>query len=234
MLVETLYNKLAINTGFPLYTNEQDAPDTERFLLEMLNQALLNVIDNIYISNNVLERRDTIITSPRVDKYAVEGMVKNIQYTRRNQSQLVGKFIKFNRALDTSGQILRQEKFAYPTSYVIDRGDVRFFPTPDKQYEIEVTVSTTNLVWGNDDSSKGEITSITDSIMASKAFCDLVVLRACAFTMARCNNPLSEFYGNLYKERLRTFVERDSNSFEKPHLRNPRAGHYDPRRGLLG
>lgn len=234
MLVENMYNKLAVNTGFPLYVNEQDATDTERFLLEMLNQALLNVIDNIYISNNVLERRDTIVTTPGVDRYAIEGMVKSIQYTRNNPPQLVGKFVRYNNNLDISGQIFNREKKGYPTSYVIDQGDIRLLCVPDKSYEFQITVSTTNLVWGNDDSSKGEITSVFDAVMGSRAFCDLVVLRACAFVMARCNNPLSDFYGNLYKERLRNFVERDGSSFEKPKLYNPRAGHYNPRNGLLG
>ena len=55
MLVETMYNKLAINTGFPIYVDETSTPETTRFLLEMLNQALLNVIDNIFINNNVLK-----------------------------------------------------------------------------------------------------------------------------------------------------------------------------------
>lgn len=234
MQVKTMYDKLAINTGFPLYENEDATPDTTRFLLEMLNQGLLNVIDNIYISNNVLERRDKIVTSPDVDHYAVEGMVKSIQYTTQNPYQLKGKFIRFDNRLDQPGQILQHELCGFPHSYVIDRGDIRLLPVPDKTYELEITVSTTNLVWGNDDSSKGEITSVYDSILASKPFCDLVVLRACGFTMARCNNPLADFYNNLYTQRLENFVERDSHSLEQPKFYNPRKGHYEPRRGLLG
>ena len=233
MLVETLYNKLAINTGFPLYEDANATPETTRFLLEMLNQALLNVIDNIYISNNVLERRDKIVTTPGVDHYAIEGMVKSIQFTNNNSSQLAGKYIRFDNRLDQPGQVLREVKYGYPSTYTIDQGDIRLLPIPDTTYELIVTVSTTNLVWGNDDSSKGEITSVYDNVMASKSFCDLIVLRACAFTMARCNNPLNEFYGNLYQQRLANFVERDSHSFEQPKFYNPRKGHYDPRRGLL-
>lgn len=233
MLVETLYNKLAINTGFPTYVSDEDAPETMRFLLEMLNQALLNTIDNIYTSNNVLERRDKIVTSPGMDHYAIEGMVKSIQFTQRNDSRLIGKYILFDKRLDQPGQILKCTKIGYPMTYTIDKGDIRLLPTPDKAYELEVTVSTNNLVWANDDTSRGEIVSVRDSILASKDFCDLVVLRACAFVMARCNNPLSDFYGNLYQERLRTFVERDSKSFEQPSLYNPIKGHYNPRRGLL-
>ena len=53
VLVKDLYNRLAINTGFPLYTNETDVPDINRFLLEQLSEALLNIIDNCYICNNI-------------------------------------------------------------------------------------------------------------------------------------------------------------------------------------
>lgn len=234
MQVKTMYDKVAINTGFPLFQSDNATPETTRFILEMLNQALQNVIDNIYISNNVLERRDRILLQPGITRYAVEGMVKSIQFTEKNDYRLVGRFIKYDRILDQPGQILPQEKIGVPLTYTIDRGDIRFLPNPDKNYEVEVTVSTTNLVWANDDTSKGEITDVLDAIMASKAFCDLVTLRACAFIMARCQNALADFYNNLYTQRLSNFIERDSHSFEQPKLYNPRKGHYNPRRGLLG
>lgn len=235
MIVETMYNKLAINTGFPLYVDENEAPETTRFLLEMLNQALLNVIDTVYISNNVLERRDNITLVPNRDFYPIEGMVKSIQYTGNNVNTLVGKFIRYDMRKDITNQIYKpsEVRIAPPMTYVIDKGNIRLYPIPDKAYEIRVTVSTTNLVWANDDTSKGEITDVTDAIMASKDFCDLVVLRACAFLMGRCQNPMAEFYNNLYTQRLKTFIERDGNSFEKPHLYNPIKGHYSPRRGLI-
>lgn len=233
MLVKNMYDKLAINCGFPLFVDDVTTPETTRFLLEVLNQALLNVVDNVYITNNVLQRKDTITLSPGMDHYAVEGMVKSIQYTANNGA-LKGRFIPFNQAVDMAGQIMAgPDRLCAPSSYVIDRGDIRLFPIPDKPYELEVTVSTTNLVWANNDSSKGNITDINDSIMASKEFCDLVVLRACSFVMARCNNPLSDYYNGLYDKRLKTFIERDSRSFEEPKLYNPRKGHYSPRRGLL-
>ena len=232
MLVETMYNKLAINTGFPIYVDETSTPETTRFLLEMLNQALLNVIDNIFINNNVLERTDQIMTVPGQDHYAVEGMVKSIQFGDKDR-KFKGKRINYLYNVDVNNQIYPMEKVGPPRGYCIDKGDIRFFPIPDKSYPILVNVSTTNLVWANDDSSRSTIEDIKDSIIASKDFCELVVLRACAFTMARCQNPMSEFYNNLYNERRKTFIERDSNSFEKPHLYNPRAGHYDPYNGLL-
>lgn len=232
MLVETMYNKLAINTGFPLYVDETSTPETTRFLLEMLNQALLNVIDNIFISNNVLEKRNTITTRAGQDHYAVDGMVKSIQYLQ-GQNKLSGKYIPFNFAIDEPGAVLPHTKYGYPMSYVIDQGDIRFFPTPDKAYTIRVTTSTTDLVWANDDTSRNSIEDIKDSVMASKEFCELVILKACAYTLARCNNNVAEFYAKLFNDRLKTFGERDSRSFEQPHLYNPRKGHYEPRRGLL-
>lgn len=232
MLIETMYNKVAINTGFPSYVDETSTPETTRFLLEMLNQALLNVIDNIYISNNVLEKRNAITTKAGQDHYAVDGMVKSIQYLQ-GQNKLSGKYIPFNFAVDEPGIILPKTKYGAPMSYVVDRGDVRFFPTPDKSYQIRITTSTTDLVWANDDSSRNSIEDIKDSLMASNEFCELVILKACSYVLARCNNIVAEFYSKLYSERVKTFIERDSHSFEQPHLYNPRKGHYEPRRGLL-
>ena len=63
MLVNDMYNKLALITGFPVYTNATDCPDINRFLLEMLSEGLQSTIDDLYISNNVLERNDVIIVA---------------------------------------------------------------------------------------------------------------------------------------------------------------------------
>ena len=61
MLVKDIYDKVALLTGFPVYTNATDTPETTRFIVEMISQALQNVIGDLYTSNNVLERNDTII-----------------------------------------------------------------------------------------------------------------------------------------------------------------------------
>ena len=61
MLVKDMYDRLALITAFPIYTNETDTPEINRFLLEMLSEALQNTIDNLYISNNVLQRNDMTI-----------------------------------------------------------------------------------------------------------------------------------------------------------------------------
>lgn len=233
MLVETMYNKLAINTGFPLYIDETSTPETTRFLLEMLAQSLLNTIDNVYISQNVLEKRIEITTQPGIDHYAVEGMVKSIQYVQ-NQGQLSGNYIPFNLSVDEPGVITKVNKLGPPRSYVMDQGEIRFFPIPDKAYKIRVTTSTTDLVWANDDTSRNIIEDIKDSVMAPKEFCDIVILKACAFTLGRCNNKAAEFYNNLATQRLKTFLERDNNTLERPHLYDPRAGHYNNYTGLMG
>ena len=77
MLVKDMYDRLALITAFPIYTNETDTPEINRFLLEMLSEALQNTIDNLYISNNVLERNDTITTTPNRALYGIEGIIKN-------------------------------------------------------------------------------------------------------------------------------------------------------------
>lgn len=232
MLVETMYNKVAINCGFPLYIDETSTPDTTRFLLEMLSQSLLNTIDNIYISQNVLEKRDVIVTTPGQDHYAINGMVKAVQYLK-DQGMLSGKPIPFNYYVDNPGTILPVDKLGPPLSYVVDRGEIRFFPTPDKAYKIRITTSTTDLVWANDDSSRNSIEDIRDSVMASKEFCEIVILRTCAYVLGRCMNPNAQFYSKLADDRLKKFLERDSNSLEKPLLYNPIQGHYNYRSGLL-
>ena len=56
MLVKDIYDKVALMTGFPVYTNETDTPETTRFLVEMISQSLQNVIADLYTTNNVLER----------------------------------------------------------------------------------------------------------------------------------------------------------------------------------
>ena len=55
-LVKDMYDSLALKTGYPAYTNDTDCPDINRFLLEMISEGLQGTIDNLYISNNVLER----------------------------------------------------------------------------------------------------------------------------------------------------------------------------------
>lgn len=229
-LVRDLYDNLALKTGFPIYTNDTDCPDINRFLLEMLSEALKSTIDNLYISNNVLERNDTIITIPNKNLYGIEGIIKNIQLENPEDSNPRSWNIPYNDSINPNTD---NDYIGCPQSYVIKNGYLKLIPTPDKEYTIKVTVSTTDLVLADDDSSRQSITHINDSIAASDKFCDLVLLRAAELTAARCNNPISTIYGDLYESRVRSFIEHDYGSLEAERGYGSRAGNYDSSRGLI-
>ena len=89
MLVKDIYDKVALLTGFPVYTNATDTPETTRFIVEMISQALQNVIGDLYTSNNVLERNDTIITIPQKELYGIEGTIKKLQLIRDDANKTV-------------------------------------------------------------------------------------------------------------------------------------------------
>ena len=229
MLVLDMYDKLALITGFPVYTNDTDCPDINRFLLEMLSEGLQSTIDQLYISNNVLERNDTLITIPEKNEYGIEGIIKNLQCidpdTKRTTQVVYNDFVnKDDENLCKSGT---------PRSYVIKNGYLKLLPTPDKAYTLRVCVSTTNLVMADNDIAKIGITHINDSVVASMRFCDLVILKAAALTFARCQNPNVELYSRLYEDRLRTFLEHDIGSMEAQRGYGREAGHYDNMRGLI-
>lgn len=226
-----MYNKLALITGFPEYTNDTDTPETNQFLLETLSEALMNIIDNIYTSQNVLERVDTIKTTPGKEHYEVEGYVKSIMLTNPK----TGKTIKlpFNDRILDHDYIDNLERIGVPQWYVMDKGRVRVYPVPNDVYTLRVTVSTTDLVDANDDSSRATIEDVADSVIASNAFCELVVLRAAAFVFARVKNPLQQYYQGLYDQRLKNFLERDNGSQEARRVLRYNKGHYNPIKGLL-
>lgn len=244
MLVKDMYDKLALITGFPIYTNDTDAPDINRFLLEMLSEGLQSTIDHLYISNNVLERNDTLITIPERNEYGIEGIIKNIQLIDRdtrktyripyndfvNKDMEKYEFVKDELEEDKENLVLKKGR---PTSYVIKNGYLKLYPCPDKEYELKITVSTTDLVMSDDDSSKIGITHINDSVVASARFCDLVILKAAALTFARCQNPNMSVYSTLYEDRLRTFLEHDLGSLEAMRGYEHNAGHYNTSFGLI-
>lgn len=226
-LVKDLYDNLALKTGFPPYTNDTDCPDINRFLLEMLSEALKSTIDSLYISNNVLERNDTIITIPNKNLYGLEGSIKSIQLQMKDG-------YKDLEYADGVNQNDNNEQFGEPEAYVIKNGYLKLLPTPNKEYTIKVCVSTTDLVLADDDTSRTSIEHIEDSISASDKFCDLVLLKACALTFIRCNNQLGGIYAELYENRLRTFMEHDLGTLEARRYYGYDAGHYNTRDGLIG
>jgi len=229
MLVLDMYDKLALITGFPIYTNDTDCPDINRFLLEMLSEGLQSTIDQLYISNNVLERNDTLITIPEKNEYGIEGIIKNLQCIDPDTKKVTQ--VVYNDLVNKDNELLC--KSDTPRSYVIKNGYLKLLPTPDKAYTLRVCVSTTNLVMADDDIAKIGITHINDSVVASMRFCDLVILKAAALTFARCQNPNTELYGRLYEDRLRTFLEHDIGSMEAQRGYGREAGHYDNMRGLI-
>lgn len=229
MLVLDMYDKLALITGFPIYTNDTDCPDINRFLLEMLSEGLQSTIDQLYISNNVLERNDTLITIPEKNEYGIEGIIKNLQCIDPDTKKVTQ--VVYNDFVNKDNELLC--KSGTPRSYVIKNGYLKLLPTPDKAYTLRVCVSTTNLVMADDDVAKIGITHINDSVVASMRFCDLVILKAAALTFARCQNPNVELYSRLYEDRLRTFLEHDIGSMEAQRGYGREAGHYDNMRGLI-
>ena len=142
VLVKDLYNRLAVATGFPLYTNETDTPDINRFLLEQLSEALLSVIDDCYICNNVLERTDTITTSKFKDEYGIDGIIKNVQLIQSSSN----KTLKYNQLLNTydeiehevlekdeeTGEPIKMSNTGIPSEYVIRKGYLKLLPMPDE------------------------------------------------------------------------------------------------------
>ena len=226
-LVKDMYDSLALKTGFPVYTNDTDCPDINRFLLEMISEGLQSTIDNLYISNNVLERNDTIKTIPNKNNYGIEGLIKNIQIQGDNGCYDSLPYDDYANPNDLN------EEFGRPESYVIKNGYLKLLPTPDAEYTIKICVSTTDLVMADDDTSRTSVTHINDSIMASDRFCDLVVLKAAGLTVARLQNAAAEIYAGRYGARLKTFLERDIGTIEaqRGHIRG--AGHYDSRFGLI-
>ena len=226
-LVKDMYDSLALKTGFPVYTNDTDCPDINRFLLEMISEGLQSTIDNLYISNNVLERNDTIKTIPNKNNYGIEGLIKNIQIQGDNGCYDPLPYDDYANPNDLN------EEFGRPESYVIKNGYLKLLPTPDAEYTIKICVSTTDLVMSDDDTSRTSVTHINDSIMASDRFCDLVVLKAAGLTFARLQNATAEIYASLYEARLKTFLEHDIGTLEaqRGHIRG--GGHYDSRFGLI-
>lgn len=229
MLVKDMYDTLALQTGFPVYTNETDTPETNRFLVEILNQALQATIDNLYTSNNVLERNDVIVTSNGKADYGIEGIIKDISIIADD-----GK--AHNIPYDNNANpndIVANKKRGLPRAYVISNGYLRLLPTPDKAYKVHVCVSTTDLVMSDDDTSRTVIKHINDSIVANDRFCNLVITKAIEILFARLQNPSGAVYAKLYDDNLRTFIEHDIKSLEANRGYNRSGGWYDLNRGLF-
>lgn len=242
VLVKNLYDRLAIATGFPLYTNETDTPDINRFLLEQLCEALLSVIDDCYICNNVLERTDTITTTKFQDEYSIDGIIKNIQLIKSGANKTLKYNQRINPYEETEHKVLKEDEdgnpiklsnTGIPKEYIIRKGYLKLLPMPDDEYTIKITLSTTDLVSTNNDEYRDRIESIDDSILANNRFCDLVLLKACVLVFSRLQNPNMNSYGQLLDARMKTFLEHDIATTELMRGYDRQAGHYNYRGGLL-
>lgn len=229
--VEDMYNELAIITGFPTYVNKTNTPDTTRFLLQALSLGLQNTVDNLYNSNNVLERTDTLYTKEGQSLYGIEGLVKNLQM----KDPVTNKYIRlpyienFNKDVEDANI-----EIGKPRGYVIKKGYLRLIPIPDKEYEIKATLSSQHLVWSDNDVSKIGITSINDAVMASEEFCNIVVLKAAVIVFMRCQNANAQIFSEICKKRMQKMISRDSGTMESFRVWDRNAGHYDVEKGLLG
>lgn len=226
--IRDMYDEVALITGFPIYTNETDKPDTDRFILHCLSEGLENVIDTIYMHNNVLERNDKIITIPNQDLYGLEGIIKNIQLVRPD-----GR-IKPLRYSDLVNKDNEPSLIAEPTHYVIKNGYLKLYPIPDKEYELRLTLSTKHLVLSNNDLGKTSITDIEDSLLTDNEFAKIVTLRAAVLIFARAQSPNAQIYSEICNQRIKDYMERDNGTMEaqRGYLRD--AGHYQSGGDIFG
>lgn len=233
MLVQKMYNKLALLTGFPQYTNAVDTPDITRTLLEYLSQGLNSVIDNLYIQNNVLERFDTVKVLKGQDEVGIEGIIKSVQLIDKNKTFNLPYMDNFNQDTFLTDEE-RAKNSGKPKGFTIRKGYLRLFPIPEKEYTLKVVVSTTNLVWANNNVARDTIEEIEDAVMADTKFCELVVLRAATLILARANNGAAQIVNNVYKERFDNYLEHDLKTTQGNRFFDRSAGHFDIDKGLLG
>lgn len=244
MLVNDMYDKLALITGFPVYTNATDCPDINRFLLEMLSEGLQSTVDDLYISNNVLERNDTIITNPNNNRYGIDGIIKSLQLIddKGRVHRLPYNERAFKDRVPDVEHVLNEDDEevdvelgkGMPKSYVIKKGYLKLIPAPDKEYTLKVCVSTTSLVAADNDIGRSTIEHIDDTVLADNRFCNLVILKAATFVFGRCQNPNAQIYANLYETRLATYLEHDLKTLESYRGFNRGGGHFRTDQGLLG
>lgn len=240
--VENIYNRVAVITGFPLYSNATDTPDITRFILQNISEALHALIDRLYISNNVLERKETLVTIPNEEQYGITGIVKKAQMIgkqgRVKQLPFLNRFekdkitSKFEKN-PLNNELIEIKETGEPQGYIIESGYLRLIPCPDENYTVKLTLSTTDLVMSDNDEYRETIESVDDNILADDRFCNLIILQAAVIIFARCQNANATIYMQLLEERIKTYIERDYGTQEANRLYDRRQGHYDPKRGLL-
>lgn len=245
MLVKDIYNIVAEGTGFPIYQGDTETPQIEAFILANISEALNTTIDSLYTCNDIFERTDTITTTPDQNLYGIEGIIKQVQYIKKDgKVKRIPYFNLFDKDREEEKIIEYDEetgeptvnKFKYvgePRGYVIKDGYMRLIPVPDNEYMLKVTVSTTDLVMADNDVARQGVEHINDTILASDAFCRIIALKAMALVCARCRNANADYWEGLYQKRLANFIEHDYKSTEQQRVFKRSSGHYNSRRGLL-
>lgn len=241
--VKEIYDRVAIITGFPLYSNETDTPDINRFILQIISEALHALIDRLYVNNNILERKNTIVTTPNEELYGIAGIVKKAQLVNaKGEVKQLPYLNKFPKDKITSkfvenkltGGIEEVKRVGTPDGYIIESGYLRLIPCPDREYTVKLTLSTTDLVMSDNDEYRETVESVEDRVLADDRFCNLIIIQAAALVFARCQNANAQIYMQLLEERIKTYIERDFGSNEAERLYNRHQGNYNPKRGLLG
>ena len=102
-----------------------------------------------------------------------------------------------------------------------------------KQRNTDEYFCATDLVNADDDSSRTTIESINDSIMATDAFCNLVIIRTAMLIFSRLQNNNAAIYAQYYESNLRVFIESDIKSMEAFRGQNRNGGHYNLQDGLI-
>lgn len=226
-----LYNSVATATGFPQYTNETDTPDTTRFLLEILSEALHSVIDALNTNNATFQVVNYITTIDGEDTYSIAGIVKHIELLKSDGTVIR---IPYNNREDFMRTKSIHEAKSMPRCYVINRGQVRLFPTPDKPYTLKLILSSDDLILSDNDTYQSDIRDINDSIIGITAFGNLIKSRAIALIFTRCGNKLASYYNQMTQERLKTYLEQTGATVESVRTVDRNVGHFNVRRGLLG
>lgn len=229
--VKDLYNSIALATGFPLYTNETDTPNTTQFLLEVINEALHSLIDELNTNANILQRENRIVTVPGQQMYPVNGVVRNIQITDKK-----GRIYPINY-LDRTNFLMKTQSSTpqgMPRGYAINKGYIKLYPIPDDAYNIDVTISIKDLVLSNNDTFRNTVQTVDDSIMCDQEFAVLIKLRAMVLIYMRCASPLTNIYNQICQKRFLTYQEHDYGSNEAQRGPWRDGGHYNSERGLLG
>ena len=229
--VKDIYNKVALITGFPQYSNDTDTPDINRFILEMINEGLQSVIDVLNTNSTALQIGNRIVTTEGKWMYAFDGIIRHIEIENLKGQK---RRINYKNNIDF---LMTPDKFSptgFPTHYTVSGGYLKLYPIPDNSYNITMVLSTNNLVASDNDELRSTVEHINDSILCTQDVANLITLRTCALIFIRCNSNLANLYSEMSNSRIKTYIEKDYGSNEAQRGYSNKGGHYDPERGLLG